>query len=660
MPSEPLRQQSRPPKTSDPLVGQLLDQRYRVERLIGRGGMGLVYLATDTRASRDVVVKMVAPHWVGDADAESRFEREGERLAELSHPNIVELFEVGSHEGQPYIVMEYIDGEPLKRYLGRKGALGLAEFVPIASQLLTAVGHAHAREMMVRDVKPANVMLHERDGKTNVVKLLDFGLAKLVEGDERQVTQAHVVGTSGYLAPELIKGDKCDVRVDVYALGIVFFEMLTGQTPIIGDNDAAVLYNHVHGTPIRLEALLPEDHGLPAELIALIERCMAKNPEERPGDGNEVAELLFECVAPELFTLPPATDQTRKELAEYRATIFEQPALDDDASSAEWTRPLAREAAVAANPSDERGSSEASDVVELDAEELEEIEGSLSGPSVVAANDDGSSQTDVEVEDPELASDTTIPSIRDHDASTPMLETVYLEDEDDERPRSSRSLTVGVFLAGVAALALGATAALMFLEDEAPTPVAQARVETIEAPTPMSAEPTPRTAPRTTGGLSLSVPAEAIVYIDGKEHGRGSLDADLEPGVHRVRVEAEGLRPWSSEVEIIRGQTSAIEVTLDAQASPVVSRKQIVDRAPTSKPRPKPSGETAAEYEPSRPEGEPTSAEPSPSRPKSDAKPEPKASKGDAAKASIPDDDVFMAPSEGKHDGIFLPVGKRK
>lgn len=329
-------------RTLDPYLGAVLGGHYRIERLIGRGGMGLVYLARDTKQDRDVVVKLLAPQWLDDDTAVLRFEREGKRLEQLAHPNVVAVYECGHDQGQGYIVMEYLDGEPLRRYLKRRGKLSLAEFTPIAAQLLAAVGFAHDRGIMLRDIKPANVMLCERDGKASFVKVLDFGLAKLVDGDDEEVTKSHVIGTAGYLAPEQIKGEPCDLRADVYAIGVVLYLMLGGESPVQGENDGALLYNHVHGTPRALESLLPAGHNVPADVIALVHQCLEKDPARRPADAREVAEALFECVPPRLFGLPLATDATRKELAEYRSA--RDRGLDEDVGphSSEWTKPVVK------------------------------------------------------------------------------------------------------------------------------------------------------------------------------------------------------------------------------------------------------------------------------------------------------------------------------
>ncbi len=338
--------------THDHLLGKTVGGRYVIERLIGRGGVGLVYLTTDTQEQRELVIKVLAPHWAEDGDAVARFDREAQRMAQLDHANVVKMYDHGHFEGRTYIVMEFIRGEPLRRYLDRRKRMSLEEFIPIASQILLGAGYVHERGIMMRDIKPPNIMLCEQRGKSNHVKLLDFGLAKLIEEEEEsEITKAHVIGTAAYMSPEQIRGDKIDVRVDVYALGVLFFLMLTGEQPIAGDNDAAVLVNHVHGKPKPLAERLPKGHRIPPELIALIESCLAKDPDDRPEDATAMAEALFEFIPPALFELPDASGKTRAPAENYwSARMHSGPAhlqeLERDVSdSAEWTRPLLRRAA---------------------------------------------------------------------------------------------------------------------------------------------------------------------------------------------------------------------------------------------------------------------------------------------------------------------------
>jgi|GEM_PF-2203296 len=314
--------------------------RYQVDRLIGRGGMGLVYLGRELLEDRELVLKMLAPHWADDPSAVGRFEREGKRLSELRHPNIVELFDIGHQDDHPYIVMEFIRGIPLRKILNRKGRLTPAEFLPIAAQLLDAVGYAHDKGVMLRDIKPSNVMLIEHEGKANYVKVLDFGLAKMVDGDDVEITKTNVIGTAGFLAPELIRGGEVDVRVDVYALSIMFFMMLTGSSPILGENDGAILYNHVHGTPRAFEDALPEGAEVPKALQDFIYKGMAKDTADRHANAGAMLVELRTLADAEAFELPSVTSAAKAEVERYWERKYEGIGLgEDDPSSSLWTRP---------------------------------------------------------------------------------------------------------------------------------------------------------------------------------------------------------------------------------------------------------------------------------------------------------------------------------
>jgi eukaryotic-like serine/threonine-protein kinase len=302
----------------DPLIGATIAGRYTIVRLIARGGIGLVYLASRTStpasastsiADRDVVIKVLAPNWIDNSETVARFAREGQRLGGVQHANIVRLFECGHEHGVAYIVMEHLVGELLSDYIARKGRLTIEEFVPIAAQILKGLGYAHSRGLMHRDVKPANIMLCVRKGRANFVKILDFGMAKLIDG-EHEITANHVVGTANYLSPEQIKGDPVDLRCDVYSVGVLFYSMLAGRMPFLAETNAALLYSHVHEPPPPLASVLPEGHGVPEGLLELVMQCLAKDPEARPSDADAMVEALIDCVPAALFHLPVADGST--------------------------------------------------------------------------------------------------------------------------------------------------------------------------------------------------------------------------------------------------------------------------------------------------------------------------------------------------------------
>jgi eukaryotic-like serine/threonine-protein kinase len=303
----------------DPLLGTTFARRYLIERRLGRGGMGVVYQATQIDLNRQVVLKLLAPDWIGDPEALARFEREARGLSSLQHPNIVTIHDFGRVDGRAFIVMEYVSGETLDRFVRRKQRLSLADFVPIAAQVLKGLGEAHSRGIIHRDIKPANIMLCERQGRANYVKILDFGLAKLVSGSS-DITKQNVLGTPTCLSPEQILGEKIDQRVDVYAVGTLFYFMLAGVMPFVAENDTALLYKHVHEKPQPLAGHLPEDHGVPDGVLDLIGRCLEKSRDKRPRDANEVVEGLIDQVPFSMFRLPRAVPKS-----EEPAELVEEP-----------------------------------------------------------------------------------------------------------------------------------------------------------------------------------------------------------------------------------------------------------------------------------------------------------------------------------------------
>jgi len=292
----------------EPTRGTVIAEKYTIQRLLARGGMGDIYLATQAMegsCERPVVVKLLSERWLSDADAVARFEREAMRIRALEHSNIVEIFDSGIDRGRPFIVMEHISGEPLSEYLARRGPLTMQEFVPIAAQVLKGINHAHMRDMMIRDIKPENIMLCERKGRANFVKILDFGLAKFTR-NEAPLTEGYVLGTAGYLAPEAIKGEPLTLQVDVYSIGVLFYHLLSGHLPFEGQENATVFYKTINEPPRRLVDHLPVGHDVPEELLVLVSDCLEKDPNKRPADASVVVERLIDAVPAAYFKLPRA------------------------------------------------------------------------------------------------------------------------------------------------------------------------------------------------------------------------------------------------------------------------------------------------------------------------------------------------------------------
>ncbi|MEV0965327.1 Stk1 family PASTA domain-containing Ser/Thr kinase [Streptomyces sp. NPDC049910] len=260
----------------DPLVGQVLDGRYRVDARIAVGGMATVYRAVDTRLDRLIALKVMHPALAADASFVERFIREAKSVARLSHPNVVGVYDQGAQGAYVYLAMEYVAGCTLRDVLRERGALRPRAALDILEPVLAALGAAHRAGFVHRDMKPENVLIGD-DGR---VKVADFGLVRAV-GSVTSSTGS-LLGTVSYLAPEQIQSGTADTRADVYACGVVLYEMLTGTKPHSGDTPAQVLYRHLGEDVPPPSAAVP---GLAPELDGLVAEATARDPESRPGDA---------------------------------------------------------------------------------------------------------------------------------------------------------------------------------------------------------------------------------------------------------------------------------------------------------------------------------------------------------------------------------------
>ncbi|WP_432547799.1 Stk1 family PASTA domain-containing Ser/Thr kinase [Kineococcus sp. SYSU DK004] len=265
---------------SDPLVGRVLDGRYRVLGRIGRGGMGVVYRALDTRLDREVALKVLRADLAHDLDARQRFVREAKSAARLAHPGIVSVLDQGSDEETAYLVMELVPGRTLRDVVREHGLLTPGEALAVASDVLDALSEAHRKGVLHRDVKPANVLVGD-DGR---VKVADFGLARSAAATAQSTAGngAELLGTAEYLAPERVARGVADARSDVYGVGVLLFEMLTGQPPFTGDTPVRLAYRHVYDDPPAPSSLVA---GLPAALDRAVLKALAKDPDERYADA---------------------------------------------------------------------------------------------------------------------------------------------------------------------------------------------------------------------------------------------------------------------------------------------------------------------------------------------------------------------------------------
>ncbi len=263
----------------DKYLGQTLDERYEILERIGEGGMALVYKALDHRLNRYVAVKIMRDEMAEDDDLRRRFTTEAHAVAMLSNPNIVAVYDVSHSDVLEYIVMEYVDGVTLKYYMERKGAISWREVLHFSRQIARALAHAHERGIIHRDIKPKNIMLL-RDG---TVKVADFGIAALE--NEYHESNGEAVGSVHYIAPEQARGENPDARSDLYSLGVVMYEMLTGRKPFNGDSVGEIAMKHMNMTPMPPHSIIP---GIPDDLEAITLRAMNPNIEDRYQSAREL------------------------------------------------------------------------------------------------------------------------------------------------------------------------------------------------------------------------------------------------------------------------------------------------------------------------------------------------------------------------------------
>lgn len=279
----------------------ILNGRYRVEDVVATGGMGTVYRATDERLQRRVAVKILRADLAAEDRFIERFRREARSVAALSHPNVATVYDYGEDDGAHFIVMELVDGRDLARVLREDGPLDVESSVRIAEQVCDALAHAHAAGVVHRDVKPANVIVGP-----DAVKVTDFGIARAA-GDSRLTSTGAVLGSAHYISPEQADGSPATAASDVYSLGIVIYEMLTGAVPFTGDSPVGVALRHVTGEvppPSRLNPAVPE------ALDAVVTRATARDPRDRFPDAATMGAALRAAASPPKASAEPDSTQT--------------------------------------------------------------------------------------------------------------------------------------------------------------------------------------------------------------------------------------------------------------------------------------------------------------------------------------------------------------
>ncbi len=270
---------------TDSTAPTVLSGRYAIERKIARGGMADIFLAHDQVLERPVVIKMLLPQYAGDPAFVERFRREAKSAARLNHTNVVSVYDWGSHGDTFFMAMEYIEGQSLAEQLADNGRVPIDRALEIAEAAAAGLGFAHERGMVHRDVKPGNIMMTA----SGQVKVADFGIARGLDGSDSLTQTGNVMGTAAYFSPEQARGEVVDERSDLYSLGVVLFEMVTGERPFTGSSPLSVAYKHVGEAPPTAQSINPQ---VPVEVDRIIATLLAKDPAHRYANAEQLQQAL--------------------------------------------------------------------------------------------------------------------------------------------------------------------------------------------------------------------------------------------------------------------------------------------------------------------------------------------------------------------------------
>jgi serine/threonine-protein kinase len=270
------------------LSGQVIDRRYQIIERIADGAMGIVYRGVRLNLDRPVAIKVMHASLRDEMKGKERFEREAKVMARLEHPHCVSIIDFGLHGNKPFVVMELVRGRSLYEVLVEQGRFEVTRALDIMGQVLSGLSHAHEQGIIHRDIKPANIMVTPKAPLGVHVRILDFGLARML-GSSASLSDGVAVGTPSYMAPEQCRGDALDARVDIYAAGVVLFEMLTGRKPFVADEPIEIIKQHLKDPPPRLSDVAPGDYGAVEDVVS---RALSKDPADRYPSAVAMAEAL--------------------------------------------------------------------------------------------------------------------------------------------------------------------------------------------------------------------------------------------------------------------------------------------------------------------------------------------------------------------------------